>query len=132
MTRLEERFAGAYQASAGAIYPTLQQLEDEGLVRVTVDDGRKVHHLTEAGHGEVDAHAPEVEEIWARAARRGDWGAFGDPNAAEILGPALRLMKVAVKTIVKAHRDPDVIDDVRAVLDDARHEIERLGRRRRP
>jgi hypothetical protein len=95
-----------------------------------VDEGRKVYHITEAGRLEVDAHTREVEEIWARAASRGDWGAFGDPNAAEILGPALRLMKAAVKTIVKAHGDPDVVDDIRTVLDSARHEIERLTRRR--
>jgi DNA-binding PadR family transcriptional regulator len=132
MIRLEERFAGAYQASAGAIYPTLQQLEDEELARLEVNDGRKVYHITEAGRQEVDAHTREAEEIWARAARRGDWGALGDPNAAEILGPALRLMKAAVKTIVKTHGNPDMVDDIRTVLDNARHEIERLARRRRP
>ena len=132
MSRLEQRFAGVYQASAGAIYPTLQQLEDEGLARLEVEDGRKVYHPTEAGRREVEAHTREIQEIWARAARRGDWGAVGDPNAAEILGPALRLMKAAVKTIIKAHRDPDVVDDIRTVLDNARHEIERLTRRRRP
>ena len=39
MKRLEERSGGLYQASAGTIYPVLQQLEDEGLVR------------SKAGHG---------------------------------------------------------------------------------
>ena len=32
MKLLQERSGGVYRASAGTIYPTLQQLEDEGLV----------------------------------------------------------------------------------------------------
>jgi hypothetical protein len=36
-----------------------------------------------------------------------------------------------VKAIVHAHGDPEVVDRVRAVLTDARQEIERLDRRRR-
>lgn len=130
MTRLEGRFDGAYQASAGAIYPTLQQLEDELLVRVEASAGRKVYHVTADGQREIDAHARDVEQIWARAARRSEWGVFRDPEAAEIVGPALRLMKAAVKTIVHAHSDSDVVDRVRAILDDARQQIERLDRRR--
>jgi DNA-binding PadR family transcriptional regulator len=131
MTRLEARFDGGYQASAGAIYPTLQQLEDERLARLEVSDERKVYHLTDAGRAEVDAHAGEIAQLWARAARRGEWGLLRDPDAAEIIVPALRLMKAAVKTIVHAHRDPDVVDRVRAVFDEARQQIEGLDRRRR-
>src|SRR5688572_30705007 len=56
MTRLEARFDGAYEASAGAIYPTLQQLEDEGLVRLEVAGGRKVYHITDVGRREVASH----------------------------------------------------------------------------
>jgi DNA-binding PadR family transcriptional regulator len=130
MSRLEARFDGAYQASAGAIYPTLQQLEDEGLVRLEISDDRKVYHITDSGRAEIDAHAREIEQIWARAATRGEWGMFREPDAAEIVGPALRLMKAAVKTIVHAHGDPATVDQVRAILDDARHQIERLDRRR--
>jgi DNA-binding PadR family transcriptional regulator len=131
MTRLEARFDGGYKASAGAIYPTLQQLDDERLVRLAVTEDRKVYHLTAAGRTEVEAHAKAIEQIWARAASRGEWGLFRDPAAAEIVGPALRLMKSAVKAIVHAHGDPVVVDQIRAILDDARGRIERLPRRRR-
>jgi len=131
MTRLEERFAGAYQASAGAIYPTLQQLEDQGLVRLEIINDRKVYHATEAGRAEVDAHAATIADIWARAASRGEWGLFRDPHAAEIIGPVLRLVKTAVKTIVHAHGDPAVVDRIRAIVDDARQQIQRLDSRRK-
>jgi DNA-binding PadR family transcriptional regulator len=132
MTRLEERCGGAYQASAGGIYPTLQQLEDEKLVRAELDgDGRKRFSPTPEGRRELSQRAEEVEGIWSRAAQRGEWGIFGEPDAAEIVGPALRLAKAAIKVLAHAHGDPEVVDEVRAIIDGAREQIERLTRRRR-
>jgi DNA-binding PadR family transcriptional regulator len=46
---LEERTGGRWTPSAGSIYPTLQLLEDEGLVTPEEVDGRKVYSLTDAG-----------------------------------------------------------------------------------
>jgi DNA-binding PadR family transcriptional regulator len=126
MNRLEDRFAGAYQASPGAVYPTLQLVEDEGLVRVEPDGGRKVFHATDEGRREVRDHAREIDRIWARAAARGEWGMLRDPNASEIVAPALRLFKAAVGTIVRAHGDPAVVDRVREILDNARREIKEV------
>ena len=40
---------GAWQPSPGSIYPTLQQLADEGLVTSSDDGGRNIFTLTEAG-----------------------------------------------------------------------------------
>src|SRR3990170_7725337 len=34
MSRLQEKSGGMWRPSAGSVYPTLQQLEDEGLVTV--------------------------------------------------------------------------------------------------
>jgi DNA-binding PadR family transcriptional regulator len=49
ITELEERTGGRWRPSAGSIYPTLQLLEDEGLVSAEEVEGRKVYSLTEAG-----------------------------------------------------------------------------------
>jgi DNA-binding PadR family transcriptional regulator len=46
---LEERTGGRWTPSAGSIYPTLQLLEDEGLVTPEEVEGRKVFSLTDAG-----------------------------------------------------------------------------------
>src|ERR671925_561808 len=46
---LEERTGGRWTPSAGSIYPTLQLLEDEGLVTPEEVEGRKVYSLTDAG-----------------------------------------------------------------------------------
>src|SRR6202166_3726157 len=69
MKRLEERSGGVYRASAGTIYPTLQQLEDEGLVLSDLQEGKKVYRLTEAGRTELAAREEAVARIWRRARR---------------------------------------------------------------
>ncbi len=53
MQELRERSGGAWAPSAGSIYPTLQQLEDEGLVQAEERDGRRVFTLTESGRSEA-------------------------------------------------------------------------------
>ena len=46
---MEERSGGAYSPSPGVIYPTLQALEDQDLVKSVEQDGKKVYSITEAG-----------------------------------------------------------------------------------
>ncbi len=131
MTRLEKECQGAYQASAGTIYPTLQQLEDEGLVKVSAAGGKKTYELTAEGRREVERNAAEIAELWKRAEARSEWGVMNDPDAAEILAPALRLAKAALKAVVKSRGDAAVVDAVREVLEDARDRVEQVQRRHR-
>ena len=49
MQAIAERSGGRWAPSPGAIYPTISQLEDEGLVTVTADAGRRLVTLTDAG-----------------------------------------------------------------------------------
>jgi DNA-binding PadR family transcriptional regulator len=131
MIRLEERCHGTYKASAGTIYPTLQQLEDEGLVKVSAASGKKTYALTAEGERELERNDDAVGEVWRRADARGEWGALADPDAAEILGPALRLAKASLKAVVKSRGEPAIVDAVRAILDGAREQVEQVHRRHR-
>lgn len=63
---LEERSGGQYVPSPGTVYPTLQYLEDQGLVRAEQDAERRVYHLTEAGTAELDAQAATIADFWAQ------------------------------------------------------------------
>ena len=62
MQTIEERSDGRWRPSPGSVYPTLSQLEDEGLIRATEIDGQKVFEITDAGRARVaereDAPAP--------------------------------------------------------------------------
>ena len=52
----EERSGGRWRPSPGSVYPTLQQLEDEGLIRAIERDGARVFELTSAGREHLDLH----------------------------------------------------------------------------
>lgn len=61
MQAIGDRSSGRWTPSPGAIYPTINQLEDEGLVSVTAESGRKLVTLTDAGREHVNAG----RETWA-------------------------------------------------------------------
>jgi DNA-binding PadR family transcriptional regulator len=68
---LENRSGGRWRPSAGSVYPTLQQLADEGLVTAEEVEGRRVYTLTEAGRTAAaenpvptfDAAAPDADDF---------------------------------------------------------------------
>jgi DNA-binding PadR family transcriptional regulator len=124
MRELEARSGGVYRASAGSVYPTLQQLEDEGLVTSETSDGKRVYSATEAGRREVEEEESAVRRIWRRAERWGDWGFALHPEALEIARPVQRLVKAAFRAISRDDVDPD---RVREILERARLEIRNLS-----
>jgi len=67
MQTIADRSGGRWTPSPGAIYPTLNQLEDEGLVTVTADSGRKLVTLTEAGRKHVEEHGQAWPDPFAAA-----------------------------------------------------------------
>jgi DNA-binding PadR family transcriptional regulator len=57
MQTIEERSRGTWRPSPGSMYPTLAQLEDEGLIRGIERDGTKLFELTDQGREHVEQHA---------------------------------------------------------------------------
>jgi DNA-binding PadR family transcriptional regulator len=68
MEEIERRSNGAWRPSPGSVYPTLQQLEDEGLVRAEDGEGRTPFTLSEAGKAYVEEKREELGEPWAKPA----------------------------------------------------------------
>jgi DNA-binding PadR family transcriptional regulator len=68
MQELDQRSGGAWRPSPGSVYPTLQQLEDEGLVTSGEGGGRQPYELTTEGRDYVDQHRDELGEPWAKLA----------------------------------------------------------------
>jgi DNA-binding PadR family transcriptional regulator len=128
MKQLEERSGGMYRASAGTVYPTLAQLQDEGLVASDSEGGKRIYRLTDAGREELEESAETVEDIWQRAEQIGDWGEAFDPEVAELVRPALRLLRTVAKVATRRGDDPEVVDRVREILERAKDEIGELRR----
>jgi DNA-binding PadR family transcriptional regulator len=127
MKELEERSGGLYRASAGSVYPTLQQLEDEGLILAEQREGKRVYSLTEAGRAEL-AKVPEaVRRIWRRAEQWEEWGQFGNPETMGALWHALGpLIKAVWKAAAKAGKKPNGLDRIREILNRAIGELDAL------
>src|SRR5688572_6170650 len=85
MKELEEQLHGCYSASPGTVYPTLQWLEDEGLVRAKDVEGKKVYEITDLGVKFLEEHRDVVDDIFDRVKDAVDevlGGGMGDLNRA--------------------------------------------------
>lgn len=126
MKELETKSGGVYKASAGAIYPALQQLEDEGLVISDAAAGKRTYSLTDEGRAELQKEAETVKRIWQRAQQAGDWAPWMGFEGAEVMRPAADLMKTALKAATRASQDSAKIAKIREILERTRKEIESL------
>ena len=70
---IEEMTGGDYAPSPGAVYPTLQLLEDEGAIEEAEAEGaKKPFTATQQGRDELDSRAEEVEGLMRRLGRHGE------------------------------------------------------------
>lgn len=64
---VEEKFGGAYAPSPGAVYPTLQMLEEQDYIRAEASEGsKKLFAITAEGTTFLKDNAAAVEGILAR------------------------------------------------------------------
>ena len=70
---LDARTNGVWRPSPGSVYPTLQMLEDEGLIEAAAEGGRKSYRLTDQGR-------PEAET----AAENPPWSRIGDDTMSQV------------------------------------------------
>lgn len=62
---ISARSEGRWRPSPGSVYPTIAQLEDEGLVRSEQTEGRRMAYLTEEGRRYADEHADELAAVFS-------------------------------------------------------------------
>jgi DNA-binding PadR family transcriptional regulator len=129
--QFEVRSGGLYRASAGTVYPTLQLLEDEGLVTSETVNGKRVYRITKEGLDELEREADTVDEIWGRAERWEEWSRCMGPQAFVVAGPLGHLVKAALQAAQAAGDSPDRQQRVREILDRARQELSKLARESR-
>lgn len=115
MKEMQERSGGLYRASAGSVYPTLQQLEDEGMIASERKDGRRVYSLTPLGRAELERDPDAVRRIWDRAECFEDWGQWG-PAAFAISGRLAAIIKSALRAAQWAGSDEDRQQQLRDIM----------------
>ena len=108
ISQIAERSGGAWKPSPGSVYPTIQQLEDEGLVEADDERGRRTLRLTDEGRTYVEEHADELAETWHPFGRQfGERGGDGVPPGGEYaaLKPEIGQVMAAVWQIVTTGTD---------------------------
>jgi DNA-binding PadR family transcriptional regulator len=73
MQELADRTQGLWRPSPGSLYPALQLLEDQGMVRSESADGRREFTLTEDGRTELASHPKKIAP-WDALVRGADQG----------------------------------------------------------
>jgi DNA-binding PadR family transcriptional regulator len=109
MQELGNRSGGAWTPSAGSVYPTLQQLEDEGLVRGQEQEGRRVYSLTDKGR-----------EAAAKAAGRAPWELDAEDDQ-DARAAFMQLAQAAMQ--VYQVGSPGQIAEARKILVNARRDL---------
>jgi DNA-binding PadR family transcriptional regulator len=115
---LSERSQGAWSPSPGSVYPTLSQLEDEGLIRASQSEGEsgRSYELTDAGR----------EYVANLGDRKAPWADDADED-----NPASGIKRTIVGTVKAAAQvfqdgDPEKIKKTLEILDRARKDIYRV------
>lgn len=118
--QIGEKSQGAWRPSPGSVYPTIAQLEDEGLVTSAAASGPRVLELTESGKTYCAEHLEELAAVWS---------AFGRPTEEApdyaALKPELGQVMSAVWQIITQGSDKQRRDAI-GVLTETRRKLYRL------
>lgn len=112
-----ERSNGAWTPSPGSIYPTLQALEDEGLVTIERQHGRRTASLSEAGTAYVEANRAQLGTPWESVGT--------DAGPALALRQEYLVLKDAVRQVARVGTTTQH-SAAAAILTGARKELYRL------
>ena len=110
---IEERSGGTWKPSAGSVYPTLQLLADEGIIRAEESNGRKIYSLTDAGREEM-----------AGAGMSAPWESTGPASGSGVAAlPKAGVELAQAASQVGRTGTPEQVQEAVAVLDDARRRL---------
>ena len=108
---------GAWRPSPGSVYPTLQQLVDEGLIAPTGEGPRTEFELTDDGRAYVAEHGDEIAAAWTTSRHPMQ-------EQGELIGAARKLAGVVRQ--VAAEGTSEQRASAATKLDDLRRELYRM------
>ncbi|MDF2671706.1 MAG: PadR family transcriptional regulator, partial [Paenibacillus sp.] len=123
---LEEKSGGLYAPSPGVIYPTLQMLEDRGLVLLEQEAGRKAYKITEEGRHYLQRKSEcrqegNFLERWSEEFNKEDYGVRFDMR--QKASQLNKLVRLAAKTAVQS---PQHAEQISTLFDNIRSDLQQL------
>ena len=129
MKEMKERSGGTYRASPGSVYPTAQQLENEGLISSKTEEGRRVYTLTAAGRKELEKDPETARRIWERAETWEELGKFFEPEVLDFLAPVTELQMKALRAAKWASGKPEREAKLKTILWRAIQDLDKLTKK---
>ena len=122
---IEEMTGGGYAPSPGAVYPTLQLLEDEGAIEEAEAEGaKKPFAATQQGRAELAERKDEVEALMKRLGRHGERAdKVRSPDLFRAMG---NLASVLRNRAVAGKLDEAGINQIVDMIDEMAKRIERM------
>lgn len=123
MQSIATNSGGDWKPSASQVYPTLQQLTDEGLVTATQDGERTVYSLTEAGRAAAaEAHAEHAHHDHQESHQHENWKMpRWDDHSAAVPKAGAKLAQAAAQVAQSGTRDQK--ERAAALLDETRRKL---------
>jgi DNA-binding PadR family transcriptional regulator len=115
MQTIEDRSGGRWRPSPGSVYPTLAQLEDEGLIQSTDREGAKLFEITDAGREHLDGRHDELAP----------WESEEDPEMVTDLKSEMKQLHAATAFVLHSG-DPEQIARAAQLLAETRRSLFRL------
>ncbi|MEL6539988.1 MAG: PadR family transcriptional regulator [Pseudomonadota bacterium] len=131
---IEDMTGGGYAPSPGAVYPTLQMLEEEGLIKQTKpksdDDeesgSKKPFKATKAGRKELAERDDEVEALMDRLGEHGERAEKVKQKSPDLFRAMGNLASVLKNRANAGKMDKGTIDEIVDIIDEVAKRIERL------
>lgn len=124
MKRMEQKLAGGYTPSAGAIYPTLTMLEEEGLLETAVQENRKVYSVTAEGTKFLDENKERVQDIFTRLEQTGKTFARG--RSPELVQAFDNLRGAVAARVARGNATKEMIRKMSEAINSAAKSIDEL------
>jgi DNA-binding PadR family transcriptional regulator len=112
---IERRSKGIWKPSPGSVYPALQQLEDEGLVRAQETEGRRAFNLTDEGRAYIEANREELGNPWDAVSGGVDEGVM------DLRGLMMQVGAATMQVAAAGH-----VDEARKILAETRRALYRI------
>ncbi|NNE49191.1 MAG: PadR family transcriptional regulator [Altererythrobacter sp.] len=134
---IEEMTGGAYAPSPGAVYPTLQMLEEEGQIKQSkpkkkgkaADEetsGKKPFEVTTSGAAELEDRSDEVDELMGRINEHGDRAEKVKEKSPDLFRAMGNLASVLKNRARAGKLDKDTVDQIVDIIDEVAKRIERM------
>jgi DNA-binding PadR family transcriptional regulator len=122
--KMEQKLAGGYTPSAGAIYPTLTLLEEEGLIAASMQENKKIYSVTADGAQFLESNKTRVEALFAQLeeASRG----FARGRSPELMRAFANLRSAVSARVSRGNATEEQIRKMAAAIDTAAKTIDEL------